>query len=300
MEFFAQKKREDKRTHRLFLCGFDSIFLFWILLYRYFDFGLYREPGNDGYSIRDASMQKYLKACVNTQTGEPEECRLQVGDNYIQCVDRNDTNATGTSSSSTCPVLQPCPTQPLCNSTTSGSNDTGSTCEIIWCRQYTIQTVSIDNVVNTTNNSTNLGYIPATQYCHTSKGKFSQDLGVIESPDGTSTKLGNCYFGDGITLVQRNLSGLYAYCDGRVGNTTYEGGYESFYYDPRFRPWYTSTKENQMPMWSAPYAFAVLGIGVTYSRPIYETLEDGKQVFAGVLGVDYRRKCTLLTILLLG
>ena len=76
------------------------------------DFGYYREPGNDGYAIDDPSMQKYFHACVD-DSGQPQECRLQVGDQYIQCAG-NDTH--------NCQILEPCPSQPDCTSTNGATS----------------------------------------------------------------------------------------------------------------------------------------------------------------------------------
>ena len=255
----------------------------------YWSYGYYREPGNAGYSVDDPLMDLHLQSCVDKETGVQVECRLQVGDNYIQCAGGNQ------SSPGNCSMMVPCPSQPEC-AIVDGSTKfpAGTSCgETVWCRQYTIQTATMQNVANDTNISsssvvTNLGYLPLTDYCHTDTGKFSQELGVIVPTSGNSTTLGNCYYADGVTLVQRHLAGAYAFCGGQVCNTTFVGGYESDNYDPRYRPWYIATKEKQVPNWSPPYPFFELGIGVTYSHPIYETLQDGRRVFAGVLAIDYR------------
>ena len=243
------------------------------------DFGYYREPGNDGYAIDDPSMQKYFHACVD-DSGQPQECRLQVGDQYIQCAG-NDTH--------NCQILEPCPSQPDCTST-NGANSTNA-CKTIWCRQYTIETVTDQDTINSSTTLTNLGYVPCADYCYTVTGTFSQELGAILNPGGSLAKLGNCYYADGSTLVQRHLSGSFAYCGGEVCNTTYSGAYDSYAYDPRYRPWYTETKAKQAPNWSPPYLYGPYGLFyITFSHPIYETLDDGREVFAGVLAIDYR--CT--------
>ena len=238
---------------------------------------------NEAYLVDDPSMEKYLKSCVDSQTGIQQDCLLQVGDLHVKC------SGDPMGFSSSCSALAPCPSQPHCTNNTNGN----SSCTTLLCQQYTIETVPIQNAIDA-NNNTNLGYVPSTQYCHTNKGKFSQDLGVILLTNGNKTEyLGDCYFGDGVTLVHRDLAGAYAYCDGAICNTTFVGGWDSFHYDPRFRPWYIGTKAVQIPNWSDPYAFSILseGLGITYCNPIYETQEDGKQVFTGVLAVDYTCKC---------
>ena len=95
------------------------------------------------------------------------------------------------------------------------------------------------------------------------------------------------------------MTGPYAACgvDDETGenkecDNVFQGGYESIEYDPRYRPCYIDTKAAQKPIWSSPYPFFTLGMGVTYARPIYDTdpTNDGLQVFAGVIAVDYRCK----------
>jgi hypothetical protein len=241
--------------------------------------GKYREPGNGGYSITDESMQKHLKSCVDDQTGEPQDCLLAPGDYYIQCPDEG------------CDALELCPddaSQRDCSQLEFLEEQQDCKAEQKWCPKYTIETAPTDS------ETTGLGMVPMTNYCHDVHGHFTQELGVVLPVDASTSDegLGNCYYGDGKTLVNRDLSGDYAYCgsNGESCDSTFAGGYESRDYDPRYRPWYIATKELQKPNWSPPYPFFELGIGVTYSYPFYNTENDGKQVFAGVLGIDYRCK----------
>jgi hypothetical protein len=132
-----------------------------------------------------------------------------------------------------------------------------------------------------------------TNFCFNDQGQFSQEPGMVLNPlgdDRETKERTSCRFGDG-SLVQRNLTGEYAACGGGVCSTVFAGGYASLEYDPRYRPWYTTTKEIQKPNWMSPFAFFTLGLGITYSEPIYTTEEDtGRQIFAGVVAVDYRCK----------
>ena len=146
-----------------------------------------------------------------------------------------------------------------------------------WCKAYTIE-----------NATENMGFVPLTYHCRSKHGLFTQELGtvVIDRYDN----LGNCYYEDGTTLVNRSLAGDYAYCNGSVCDNTFAGGYWSGDYDARYRIWYTQTRKLQEPNWSPLYVFFdELSIGITHSHPIYSEIE-GKNVFAGVLAVDYKRK----------
>jgi hypothetical protein len=210
------------------------------------------------------------------------------GAEYISCQDGLG-DVTGV-----CERMELCPNQPFCNALTSVTER--ETCEatLKWCRQYTIKQAPL-NV-----ETTGMGMIPITSLCHDNQGRFSQEPGKVVDPFGSERvkvnkeDLVTCTYGDG-TLVKRSLTGAYAACGaaGKVCSTVFEGGYATGKYDPRGRPWYTQTKELQHAHWTAPYPFYSLGIGVTFAQPIYtQDEETGRQVFAGVLAVDYRCKET--------
>lgn len=204
-----------------------------------------------------------------------------------------------------------------------------------WCRQYSIETATTAENSNTTLLGmiplTNYCMDKHGQFTQTMGKVYTPLRG---GPYGS----GKCYYLNEKTLVQRhNISGDYAYCQRQqqqvesisnnnacmeennndatldttqqqqqqqhglismiVCNDTFAGGFESNNYDPRYRPWYSSTKELQMPNWSL-YPFFALGLGITYSYPIYQTTlittndeQEEKQVFAGVLAIDYRSTC---------
>ena len=175
------------------------------------------------------------------------------------------------------------------------------------------------------------GFIPLTNMCMNSKGQFSQVLNTIIDPLGetrtasSAEDLITCTYANG-DVVNRQLSGDYAACGNVPGSTSvssttandiddssnsttstttttssniicdtvFAGGYQSWEYDPRYRPWYIETKRLQKSIWLKPFPFFTLGIGVTYATPIYSTTTDdqGKQmkIFEGVLAVDYRCK----------
>jgi hypothetical protein len=215
----------------------------------------YREPGNSGYSIDSAEMRKYFLACVGID-GTPEACVLPPESYYVECVDG-------------C-ALQPCP-------------DQESLEQDKWCYNYVIKT-TVEGEIR--------GYVPNTHYCLNMEGNLSQTPGeILKDSNGT---LGDCYFEDGTTLVDRLIISDYAVCggQGQMCSTAFTGGFESANYDPRWRSWYTETKSIQRPMWSAPYPFFnKLDMGITYSRPIY-SLDGDKSVFQGVLAADTKRKFT--------
>jgi hypothetical protein len=235
-------------------------------------------------------MEKHLNSCVNGFTGAPMECILPHGLDYISCQDGLGDD------SGLCEIMKLCPNQPDCASIYADSLLQQQECiaSLKYCRQYTIET----NFAND-----GRGYIPLTNFCIDDTGHFSEQVGGVIDPRGTerdTDMFTTCTHGNG-DVVKRNLTGSYAACGGgedededdQVCSTVFAAGYESFEYDPRYRPWYTKTKKSQKPIWLPPFSFFTLGIGVTYTRSIYETDEaTGRQIFAGVLAVDYRCKHT--------
>jgi hypothetical protein len=190
--------------------------------------------------------------------------------------------------------MELCPNQPSCNALTSATERETCEANLKWCRQYTIKQAPL-NV-----KTTGMGMIPLTIFCYDNQGRFSQEPGKVIDPFGSERvnvneeDLVSCTHGDG-TLVKRSLTGAYAACGGagKVCSTVFVGGFETSEYDPRRRPWYIQTKELQHAHWTAPYQFSPVsfGIGLTFAQPIYtQDEETGRQVFAGVLAVDYRRK----------
>lgn len=215
----------------------------------------YREPGFAGY-LPEENPEHYA-SCVDATTGEQKNCQMQKGASYVRCVNN-------------C-ALELCP-----NATD------------IWCKQYEIAQMGSEEP---------LGFLPLTYSCHDELGKLTQEPGKAFRREG-----GNCMFRDGKTLVNRTLAGTYHYCQAKdvcdaavttepqVCDDTFVGGFRSDDYDPRYRPWYTLTKEFQAPNWAAPYPFFDnLDIGVTFSHPIYD-YEGDKKIFAGVLAIDYTCK----------
>ena len=243
---------------------------------------MYREPGEGGYNpVSDQEMSIYFNVCVNEETGnEEQECQLGEGDPYISCVNG-------------CELIQ-CDVD--CTSLEEGS-EARDDCEseVIWCQNY--------EVIETSATVPQLGYVPAGFYCFDSKGLNSQEPGqiVVETSPGVEILDGDCTYGDGTTLVNRQIFGPYADCgvpvEGVNGtttpavcNTTYEGAFTSFNFDPRYRPWYAISKSTQRPAWSDVYVFAVGGqfIGITATHPIQSTTdgEEGRTLFEGVLAAD--------------
>lgn len=269
-------------------------------------------------------MTKHLNSCIDSFTGEATQCILEDGADYISCTPNSNDNNNNDHDPETkrgndsgfCPKLEICPNQPDCVATSKTIAER-QICQknLKWCRQYTIEKYNSQD----DDDGRRRGYIPLTNFCINRRGQFTQDVGEIIDPLGTSRTddtLVDCIYGDG-SLVQRDLTGPYAAC-GRNGNgvevtsdgttsmitatnntenkykncsSVFVGGYQSAEYDPRYRPWYITTKKLQRASWLPPYTFFSLALGVTFSQPIYTYDEElEKQIFAGVLAVDYR--CT--------
>lgn len=302
-----------------------------LLLHRfYWSNGYYREPGNAGYSVDNPLMEQHLNSCIDNDTGAPAPCLLPPGSSYIACQDGlgDETGVCEVMKPCLNQHQQEEQEQDMSGKSCADDTNTSTTCPIImdsvkWCRQYTIEVATPaaeDPTNNRPNNNSNnngtaapasstsgRGFVPLTNMCITPKGQFSQAPKQVIDPLSSSRDVATtktCTYASG-EAVQRSLSGPYAACGlSRSGNknsttsmenavcdTVFQGGYESWEYDPRYRPWYTVTKELQKSHWTKPFTFFALAIGMTYATPIY-SIDDatGRQVFAGVLAVDYR--CT--------
>lgn len=243
--------------------------------------GTYREPGG-GYPANDPSMQHYYEACVDRATGADQNCTADVGSDYIQCI-RN------------CGIMKCADEETqVCTDVLASGFDADMAGEfahcahphsVKWCRQYSAEKVAEGEAI---------GFVPRTYYCHDSKGRFTERPGqamkdgFLEDAASPNVKNGDCEYEDG-TKVERWEVGPFVYCDGKVCQDAFDGGYRSRDYDPRYRGWYTQTKDMQMPNWSPPYPFfSNLDLGITYSHPIYtDDEEHGRHIFEGVLAVDY-------------
>lgn len=245
--------------------------------------GTYREPRNSGYDVNDLSMQHYYHACVNRTDGANQNCDMEIGSSYVKCI-RN------------CGLMK-CADEETqaCNSALVSGFNYDSTGELAhcnsphavkWCRQYAIEEVVEGDT---------LGFVPRTYHCHGERGVFTEEPGkamkegFLEEVTSPLIELGDCEFGDEKTKVERYEVGPFVYCGGGICDYTFDGGYRSRDYDPRYRSWYSRTKELQVPNWSPPYAFfSNLDLGITYSHPIYmDDEEHGRHIFEGVLAVDY-------------
>lgn len=245
----------------------------------------YREPGHSGYAIaagegreaaEDPAMEKHYLACVNP-LGESVPCQMTPGGKYTRC------NALATKAEGGAAPIFDCELKRCADeaSQTNCENENWAECQkhIKWCSSYVIEEAP---------NNMTLGYVARSAHCTNSAGVPTQtqgDVGIEEDKGG-----GNCYYEDGVTFVDRQLGGDFAYCggDGKVCNNTFVGALFSSNYDPRWREWYIDTKRKQKPNYSPPYPFFdKLELGITYSVPIYIMQDDGLNVFAGVLAVDY-------------
>jgi len=242
----------------------------------YWSNGYYREPGNSAYSVDNPRMKKHIKSCIDGETGDPTLCLLEAGSDYISCKDELGDE------SGLCEQMEICPNQVQCD-----DSDTECKSQLKWCRQYTIEKVPDGD------GSTGLGYVPITNMCFDKRGRFSQTANdVVAQAEGNrdSMELTTCQHGNG-DPVKRDTAGEYTACggEGKICDTAFVGGYSSGEYDPRYRPWYMEVREKQKSVWLPPYPFFTLGIGITYAEPFYSVDEaTGRNVFAGVLAVDYR------------
>jgi len=207
------------------------------------------------------------------ETGASAPCIMVPGNPYVACVDGCEfERCPDEESQRNCGDMTTYPTE---------ENRTACVREraVKWCRKYERREASEDGEP--------LGFVPRMTHCMGTNGVVSQTPGRIVKK-GTD-KLGNCYYRDGVTMVERNETGPYAQCgeNGEICSDTFAGAYLHRDYDPRWRTWYEKTKEIQRNNWSPPYPFFTnLEMGITYSEPIYSTIE-GKNVFAGVVAVDY-------------
>ena len=244
--------------------------------------GTYREPG-DHYLLNNETSpdrQKYFDACVDRQTGEDRNCTVAVGEKLVKCIGNCRLELCKDEETAAC-VAEDL----MVNATAAAQCQSITTTK--WCRQYEVTNIKAEE-------EGTFGYVPRTYHCHDSKGLFTGQPGrvvkdgFLQEYGSTKIELGDCTYEDG-NRVERSRAGDYAYCDGAVCNNTFDGGYESRNFDPRYRSWYTQTKEMQLPNWSPPYPFfSELDLGITFSHPIYsEDTELGRYIFEGVLGVDY-------------
>ena len=237
----------------------------------------YREPGDSGYIIGDSNSEPlmiHLNTCIDDYAGAEKQCLLEEGDTYVSCI--ND-----------CELIK-CPdpdSQKNCSSPEEIDNNRDD-CEskIIWCKNYEQKQV-------TSEETSKLGYIPLSDYCFDSQAINSQvpeEIVYLETETGNIT-LGTCIYEDSKALVDREVPpGPYGECVEGICSNTFDGGYTSTNYDPRYRSWYIEARTAQRPRWSDAYVFASLAsIGITATHPIssFDDVSD-RTIFDGVLGAD--------------
>ncbi|CAB9500946.1 unknown protein [Seminavis robusta] len=209
--------------------------------------GTYREPANS-YSVDDPTRTKYLKACVDSFSGDPVDCVHREGAKYIRC-----TNNCS---------LALCPDQ----------NQT-------WCTDYEIAVVEPEEMGS-------LGYVPRTYYCHNEAGFFTQQPGDAVQDDGSlgnctysdgQTLVNRSLEGD-YALCQGTSCGE-AFIGG-YRSADYDPRYRSWYMNTR-------EQQKPLWSEPYPF-FSILDIGMTYSVPYYKIdKESNHRIFRGVFGVDY-------------
>jgi len=266
---------------------------------------LYREAGDSGYIVHQnasnpdpvsdvaelEAFRKHYRTCVD-ESGQAIPCDMSPGGPYIKCLDG-------------CKLVR-CPdedSQRDCDGKSDGDNggESGNDSpvlsekeqekcwsEVKWCRNYE------KRIYEPQARHRQRGYVPRVVLCIDSAGIPSQTPGRVvpgnyarlptpalavnetSSPsshndsggkgDGEE-RLGNCYYADRVTLVNRSLVGPYAYCGGNNNsengevdecNGTFVGAYAQHDFDPRWRGWYEVTKQSQKKNWSPPVSWSWL------------------------------------------
>jgi len=250
--------------------------------------GNYREPGdgayevvmndNDGDVFDDVNNSKHFMTCVD-EKGGVTPCLMKPGEKYINCIDGCSLKrCEDEDSQRDCSLVND---QASCEANTK------------WCKSYDIQEVTEEDGQR--------GFIPLSYYCLGQTGLPTQEPGkTYEFHDAGP---GNCYYGDEVTQVDRNTSGQFNYCaieSAKIGSpfadqgeescdTTFVGVFLSSNYDPRYRPWYIMAKQLQKPYWTSAFMFwESTDMGITFVTPIYGPDETGRNVFEGVLALDYK------------
>lgn len=224
----------------------------------------YREPGESGHDVvgdnatgTTGDMQKHYVGCVDKE-GAEVPCQMSAGETFIECVDG-------------------------CSPKTCTDEDSQES-NTKWCPSY------VEKKIPEGTQNIQRGFIPRSYYCIDEKGLPTQKPGTVSRY--LNADLTNCYYEDGVTIVDRYLEGNYAFCGGGTNlcNTTFVGAFRSIKYDPRYRDWYKDTRALHKPNWSLPYVFFTnQEMGISYSLPIYRN-EDGREVFSGVLSLDVKLK----------
>ena len=192
-----------------------------------FHFAYYREPINSGYSVDDPAFEPWLKSCVDAYSGEPVDCLLEAGSNYIKYFECDDADED-------CDLYEPCPDDdsqnlPDCTDSEGLSNFGVSREDCLqrkkWCRKYTIETAQA--LPNDPLNRTGLGYASDTYFCFNERAEVTQTPGDAYAVDGSGMLGSTCVYGDGVTPVNRTLAGPYGYCgdNGEVCDGTFVGGF---------------------------------------------------------------------------
>jgi len=230
----------------------------------------YREPGFSGYEIDDVDSRKHWQSCID-DSGAVTNCTLPEGSSYVRCIDDcklEKCNGAGEGPQPECSLMSLSEEITACEESTK------------WCSQYMIDTVPEGET---------RGAIPSVYSCVNSLGDPEQRPGlVLTGPSYEEPGLGDCYHMDEVTLVNSTLKADYTYCGEGEECNPFLGAFSTREYDPRYRPWYIGSKEQQRPLWSDPYPFFRGGsVGITYTEPIYVRDEDNRQVFSGVFAVDY-------------
>lgn len=234
-----------------------------------FYFG-WREPGEAGYVVDSDNQQfqtdpnyKYWISCFDSINGTSQNCSLVPGkDQFVTCINN-------------CELI---PCKRSNESIFYGSNET------IWCRNYETK--------NYTEGDGQRGYIPYVKLCTNRRGEPDQRIGYVID-DVADDKLGNCYYGDQRTLVNRSLAGDYFACggNGEVCDNAYHGAYFQFHYDHRYREFYVTMKDQPLPRWRGP-ATLVGGFNpfVAFEHPYFTTINDSnttRRIFEGMGNARY-------------
>eukprot|EP00580_Thalassiosira_gravida_P010497 CAMPEP_0201632718 /NCGR_PEP_ID=MMETSP0493-20130528/6263_1 /ASSEMBLY_ACC=CAM_ASM_000838 /TAXON_ID=420259 /ORGANISM="Thalassiosira gravida, Strain GMp14c1" /LENGTH=851 /DNA_ID=CAMNT_0048104293 /DNA_START=624 /DNA_END=3179 /DNA_ORIENTATION=- len=252
--------------------------------------GNYREPGDGAYEVvmndddgdvfNNVNNSKHYMTCVD-EKGSATPCLMKPGEKYINCID-------GCS-------LKRCEDEDSQRDCSLVNDQDQTSCEANtrWCKSYDIQDVTEEDGPR--------GFVPLSYYCLGQTGLPTQEPGkTYEFHDAGP---GNCYYSDGVTQVDQHMSGQFNYCgieSAKIGSpfadqgaescdTTFIGVFLSSNYDPRYRPWYIMAKQLQKPYWTSAFMFwESTDMGITFVTPIYGPDETGRNVFEGVLALDYK------------
>lgn len=167
--------------------------------------------------------------CV-AANGTTVPCLMNPGDQYISCIDD-------------C-ALEKCADEASQRDCSALEGKDRSECEgaVAWCQKYEIKSITEEDGPR--------GFIPLNELCLDKRGLPSQEVGGIYKSHAAllTGEGGSCYYDDGVTLVNRSVSGNFRYCEtlsdkgqspgelfSQGCDSTFDGAFRIWNYDPRYR-----------------------------------------------------------------